>query len=222
MPSFKSVAYEILKKAKKPLHSKEITEIALKKGLIKTTGKTPEATMHAQLIRDINSKKENSRFIKAGPSIFALSKKVKPLKETVKKPVKEKRLGEEFVKHAIIKWLSSNGWGHFQYGQLHEKGADIIARHSRYNRYFVIEAKGEGENVASADNAFINSLGQIITRMNTKAQYYYGIGLPHTAAKIALRRLPWQVAQKLKLHVLSVAPDGKVTDFTWKDLKAGA
>ena len=75
MPSFKDIAYQILKEAKNPLHSHAITEIALAKDLIKTSGKTPEATMHAQLIRDVNKKKEDSRFIKAGPSTFALNKK---------------------------------------------------------------------------------------------------------------------------------------------------
>jgi len=41
--------------------------------LLKTAGKTPEATMNAQLIIDINSKKEKSRFIKVAPSTFRLN-----------------------------------------------------------------------------------------------------------------------------------------------------
>jgi len=84
MPSFKSVAYEILKDMKKPLHSKEITEIALERRLIKTSGKTPEVTMYAMLIKDINSNKGNSLFVKVGPSLFELNKKVKVKKESVK------------------------------------------------------------------------------------------------------------------------------------------
>lgn len=100
MPSFKSVAYEILKKAKKPLHSEEITEIALKNGLIKTTGKTPEATMNAQLLRDITSKKENSRFVKAGPSVFALNGNVRPTKGHSAKPKAKSTKG------ALIKGMS--------------------------------------------------------------------------------------------------------------------
>jgi hypothetical protein len=74
MNSFKDIAYQILKEAGKPLHSKEITKIALNRGWLKTAGKTPEATMNAQLVVDINSKKEKSRFIKTGPSIFGLNK----------------------------------------------------------------------------------------------------------------------------------------------------
>jgi len=73
MNSFKDIAYQILEEAGKPLHSKEITKIALEHGWLKTAGKTPEATMNAQLIVDINTKKERSRFVKTGPSVFGLN-----------------------------------------------------------------------------------------------------------------------------------------------------
>lgn len=73
MNSFKDIAYEILRETKKPLHSKELTDIALKRGWLKTAGKTPEATMNAVILVDINSKKEKSRFIKAGPSTYTLN-----------------------------------------------------------------------------------------------------------------------------------------------------
>ncbi len=79
MNSFKDIAYQILKEAGRPLHSKEITKVALKKGWLKTAGKTPEATMNAQLVVDINSKKEKSRFIKTAPSIFWLNEDLKDL-----------------------------------------------------------------------------------------------------------------------------------------------
>lgn len=73
---FLNVAYEVLQEAGKPLHSKEITRIALKKGWLKTAGKTPEATMNARLIVDINNKKERSRFVKTGPSIYSINKQL--------------------------------------------------------------------------------------------------------------------------------------------------
>ncbi|MFZ2969972.1 MAG: HTH domain-containing protein [Minisyncoccia bacterium] len=87
MNSFKDIAYQILKEAEKPLHSKEITKIALKRGWLKTAGKTPEATMNAQLVVDINTKKEKSRFVKTAPSTFGLNlefKKKTRLKEETK------------------------------------------------------------------------------------------------------------------------------------------
>lgn len=73
MNSFKDIAYQILKEVRKPLHSKEITKIALERGWLRTAGKTPEATMNAQIIVDINSKKTASRFLKTGPSTFAIN-----------------------------------------------------------------------------------------------------------------------------------------------------
>lgn len=88
--SFKSIAYEILKEADKPLHYKEITKIALQRGWLKTAGKTPDATMNAQLVVDINTKKEKSIFIKTSPSTFAINKDVKmQVKEVVKEDNKK-------------------------------------------------------------------------------------------------------------------------------------
>jgi hypothetical protein len=73
MASFKDVAYQILSEAKRPLHSKDITRIAIERDWLKTAGKTPEATMNAQIIVDINKLGERSRFIKVGPSTFAIN-----------------------------------------------------------------------------------------------------------------------------------------------------
>lgn len=84
MNSFKEIAYQILKETGKPLHSKEITKIALDRGWLKTAGKTPEYTMNAQLIVDINSKKEGSRFIKTAPSTFDINKNIVVKVDTLK------------------------------------------------------------------------------------------------------------------------------------------
>jgi hypothetical protein len=82
MNSFKDIAYQILKEADKPLHSKEITKVALDRGWLKTAGKTLEATMNAQLVVDINSKKDKSRFVKTAPSTFGLNPEYKIAAET--------------------------------------------------------------------------------------------------------------------------------------------
>jgi hypothetical protein len=221
MNSFKDIAYQILKKAGKPLHNKEIIKIALNRGWLKTAGKTPEATMNAQLIVDINSKKEKSRFIKTGPSIFGINKNFKEPKIVIKPINNGKIISEDFVKNSIIKWLSANGWGYFQYGALHEKGVDIKAKHHQYSRYFLVETKGQGKIRQADEVAFVYSLWQIITRMKTNktTRYYFGLGLPDVSAKIALRRLPWQVAKKLLLYVFSVDQSGNVSQYSWQDLK---
>ena len=53
--TFLRAAEAVLKSSKRPLTTREVTEVALKRGLVKTAGKTPEATMSATLymaIRD--------------------------------------------------------------------------------------------------------------------------------------------------------------------------
>ena len=100
MNSFKDIAYQILKEAGKSLHSKEITKIALERGWLKTAGKTPEATMNAQLVVDINIKKENSAFIKTAPSTFALRfREVK---------VADKGKGKDVITRSRLPIISSN------------------------------------------------------------------------------------------------------------------
>ena len=133
----------------------------------------------------------------------------------------DKILSEDFVKNSVIKWLSANGWGYFQFGGLRDKGVDIKAKHQKYSRYFFIEAKGEGKIRQADEVAFVYSLGQIITRMKAdkSTRYYYGLALPESSAKIALRRLPWQIAKKLLLYVFAVDRKGKVIQYSWKDLK---
>jgi len=134
-----------------------------------------------------------------------------------------KLLTEKFVKQSIINWLFRNGWGrNLRVGELRDKGVDIKVRHNKYSRYFLIETKGEGKIRQADEVAFVYSLGQIITRMKTggSTRYYYALGLPITSAKIAIRRLPWQVAKKLLLHIFSVDRKGKVGLYDWKKIKS--
>jgi len=79
--TFKGVAYEVLKEAKRPLHTDEITKIALEKGWLKTAGKTPEATMNALLIVDTNKRGAQSLFKKTGPSTFSINEEIKSVKK---------------------------------------------------------------------------------------------------------------------------------------------
>lgn len=101
MASFKLIAQQILKQADKPLHSKEITKIALKRGF-KSGGETPWATMNARILEDINDNKEKSKFIKVGPSLFG----IKGVKYN-KKYMAGKRKSRS-TKGALIKGMSNN------------------------------------------------------------------------------------------------------------------
>jgi len=133
----------------------------------------------------------------------------------------KKLINEEFVKRAIIKWLTNNDYGkHLEFGGLRDKGVDIKVKHNNYGRYYLIETKGESKIRQGQEVAFIYSLGQIITRMNVKkALYKYGLGLPQSSARLAIRRIPYQIAQKLRLCVFSVDIKGKVKLYEPKQLK---
>jgi hypothetical protein len=53
--TYAEAAIAVLKLRRHPLTTREITEVALQRGLIRPTGKTPEATMAAvlyQIVRD--------------------------------------------------------------------------------------------------------------------------------------------------------------------------
>jgi len=129
-------------------------------------------------------------------------------------------ISEDFVKRSIINWLTCNKWGrNLRFGGLRDHGVDIRVQHSDYGVYYLIETKGESTIRQGQEVAFVYSLGQIITRMNVpKGKYKYALGLPDSSAKIAIRRIPWQVAKKLSLYVLSVNAAGKVKQYGWKDI----
>ena len=94
MSTFKELAYEILKEANKPLHSREITKLALKQGLV-SEGKTPEMTMNALLIVDVNTKKEKSRFIKDAPSTFRINPNFKRTSNKKEKTEKQYAISKD-------------------------------------------------------------------------------------------------------------------------------
>jgi len=113
MSSFKDVAIQILQEVGKPLHSNEITKIAISKGWLKTAGKTPEATMNAQLVVDINKNGEQSRFIKTGPSTFSIN-------DSAALPKKSPDIEEIKKKEAIISRVSSKQKGDIAEGRVAE------------------------------------------------------------------------------------------------------
>jgi hypothetical protein len=49
--------------------------------------------------------------------------------------------------------------------------------------------------------------------------YKYGLGLPEVSAKIALRRIPQQVAKHLCLYIFSVDDKGVVKEYSPRDFK---
>lgn len=134
--------------------------------------------------------------------------------------MKKKILDEEFVKRAIIKWLSRNNWGNFEYDEPHTHGVDIKAR--KGGRVIFIETKGESNSNSGNEVRFIYGLGQIITRMKVveaPRAFTYALGAPAKVTKIALKRIPWKFAKQLWVEVLEVNSDEKIIRYTWQDLK---
>lgn len=220
MKSFKEAAAIIIKQAGKPLHVSRILLLAQRRGLLQSHGKTPVATMAAQLAVDVKRNGAKSRFMRVEPSTYKLNPKHKE-PEKAQAAISTKHLSEDFVKHAVIQWLSANGWGYFKYDALHTHGVDIRARHHGFARYFYIEAKGTGKIRQANESYFISALGQIVTRMTAtgSTRTYYGLGFPAVIATIAMRRIPWQVAKKLLLHVFAVSDDGTVVQYSPRDFK---
>lgn len=72
-PSGLDVAAKVLSDAGKPLGAKAIVETMLAKGLWKTNGKTPAATIYAAMLREVDNKPGESRFEKVGRGLFTLA-----------------------------------------------------------------------------------------------------------------------------------------------------
>ncbi|HMS22695.1 MAG TPA: group I intron-associated PD-(D/E)XK endonuclease [Candidatus Levybacteria bacterium] len=91
MNKFKTSAITILTEAGNPLHYKEITRLALDKGILETEGATPDASMNAQIVMEIKNKGKLSDFIRTAPSTYALN----PDKSKVTTELEEEELLEE-------------------------------------------------------------------------------------------------------------------------------
>jgi len=73
-PSGLDAAAQVLAEAKEPLGAKEMVERMLAKGLWRTGGKTPAATIYAAIIREIATKGSDARFRKVERGKFTLAK----------------------------------------------------------------------------------------------------------------------------------------------------
>lgn len=74
--TFIEAARTILMDAGEALHYREITARALKRGLVRTSGKTPEETLNARLSVEIKEHGEVSEFVRVAPGVFGLRGKL--------------------------------------------------------------------------------------------------------------------------------------------------
>lgn len=72
--SMSQAAFELLQNAEKPMHYRDLTDRALKKKLILTSGKTPEQSLRSQIAMEIRRKGNRSRFVAKGNGVYSLSR----------------------------------------------------------------------------------------------------------------------------------------------------
>src|SRR5262249_62207601 len=70
--TFTEAAAEFLRLAGKPLHYKEITELAIEKNLLSHVGKSPEVTMGARLAALLKKEDKSNPMVRVKPGVFAL------------------------------------------------------------------------------------------------------------------------------------------------------
>jgi len=140
-------------------------------------------------------------------------------------------LSENFVQSSVVKYLNKNGWSKsLKSAELWEHGVDIKVRNNKFSRYWLIEAKGDPSLIVKSpygirSSSFNSALGQIITRMhrtgkrNYKYGYKYGIAFPISFKKMVLRKIPFDVMDKLNLFLFFVDSKGGVEEINWNDLK---
>lgn len=146
MNKFKSAAIQILSLSKNPLHYKEITRLALEKGILETEGKTPAASMNAQIVTEINTLGDKANFIKTAQATYALNpNKPKTIKEA-KEPESGKRellekIGSGFIgkagEHYVTSELLFRGYNASIMSV--DVGMDIIA--TKNNKLFSLQVK---------------------------------------------------------------------------------
>src|SRR5262245_49846214 len=70
--TFTDAAAEVLRLVGRPLHYKEITDIAIEKNLLSHVGKSPEVTMGARLAAMLKKESPENPLIRVKPGVFAL------------------------------------------------------------------------------------------------------------------------------------------------------
>lgn len=141
---------------------------------------------------------------------------------------------EGFVQKSLIDYLGQAGWSKSLQGkELWEHGVDIKVRNDKFSRYWLIEVKGDPSlkvknPSGSMSSSFNSALGQIITRMHRqgargyKYGYKYGIAFPSSFRSMVLRKMPFDVLDKLNLYIFFVDSIGQVEEIDWKTLKKTA
>lgn len=155
--------------------------------------------------------------------------------------MEEQKINETLIVEKIKEFLINRQNGNWhedktKTSKLHGHGADIVMTGgSKNGERFIIECKGKSYSKSAKSvnkEGWLNALGQIITRMNSKRiiskgvkkgdinrAYRYGLGLCQESAKVALRRIPKEIAKVLNLYIFSCDDNGIIEMFSPKQFK---
>jgi len=123
--SFKEAAYKVLKSKNTPLNIQNLTAIAIEKGVLKTSGRTPKASMGAQLYMDLKKLKNKSVFVQLGKNRFGLREwGIDVIKEEIEREEKLERFQPTERKRSIVG--DPINFGGLIYGPLNENGVIFL------------------------------------------------------------------------------------------------
>ena len=97
--TFTEAAAQVLRLVGKPLHYKEITDVAIEKNLLSHVGKSPEVTMGARLAALVKKGDKDNPLVRIKPGVFALRDWDQA---TIDKGLADRTPALEIAKHATI------------------------------------------------------------------------------------------------------------------------
>lgn len=208
MNKFKISALSILKDNKKPLHYKEITRLALEKGILETDGATPDATMNAFLSMDIKNKGNLSEFIRISTGVYDLKSYTDNDLQIEKKQEEEKEEEELVIEgsytgkageHVVCSELLFRGFNASIMSV--DVGMDIVA--TKDNQLFGIQVKTA--NLNKFDTYVFDVRRVSFDRHNTGSVFY--IFVLHEDSTNQFLILPYHEMEK-KVHEKAILEVG--------------
>ena len=180
MNKFKSAAIKILFESNGPLHYREITKRAIEQGILVTKGKTPEASMNAQIVTEINAKGDKAAFILTEPAIFKLNphrqiETTTQERTLIRNTVREK-IGGGFIakagEHYVTSELLFRGYNASIMSV--DVGMDIIA--TKNNKLFSLQVKTSN---LSVQNVYIFDMRKVSLERDYAGNVFYVFVMLH-------------------------------------------
>lgn len=151
----------------------------------------------------------------------------------------EIKLTHSKISELVFEYLVNKPDGNWHREKVEEKGTNehgvdikMVGGKRNSERFFIeCQSRSYAQSAGSINKeGWINSLGQIVTRMDTKRvissgkrkgepnrAYKYGLGLYWVSANVALRRISKEIAKTLNLYIFSVYDDGYVKQWSPRD-----